>query len=448
MEGEEDTLEMLETLEEEERFQETCNSFVAAVASWVALDQLEDGLKGRTSGSKNVKRERVPVETIFARLGARLFKKCYRMPETLFWKLDGLLKPHMHKNKKRKRGSTPNGDIPKSAKLSMALRWFAGGEPADIFQVHGVHYSEVYTGVWETVDAINLCPTLQMSFPSDHSEQMKIAAGFQEKSSVDFQGCVGCIDGMLVWTNKPSKRSLDPVGVGPKKFFCGRKKKFGLNLQAICDHKRRFLDIEAEHPAATSDYLCFTTSDIHLRLKEAGFLADGLCLFGDNACVNTPFMATPYRGSSEGIKDAYNFYHSSLRINIECAFGMLVHRWGVLRKALPVNISIAKTAQLVRALCMLHNFCIDNNEPVAIGASDSDTFFGLSAGGFSHNVATARPAQLMDGGDHFDDVPRADRRVHERRTGDLPREKCVKHLEALGVQRRPAPRGSTTTNLN
>jgi len=104
MEGEEDTLEILETLEEEERFQETCNSFVAAVASWVALDQLEDGLKGRTRGSKNVKRERVPVETIFARLGARLFKKCYRMPETLFWKLDGLLKPHMHKNKKTQKG--------------------------------------------------------------------------------------------------------------------------------------------------------------------------------------------------------------------------------------------------------------------------------------------------------------------------------------------------------
>jgi len=44
----------------------------------------------------------------------------------------------MHEKKKRKMGSAPNGDIPKSAELSMALRWFAGGEPADIFQVHGV----------------------------------------------------------------------------------------------------------------------------------------------------------------------------------------------------------------------------------------------------------------------------------------------------------------------
>ena len=447
MEREEETLEMLDE-EEEERFQETCSAYVAAVASYIALDQFEDGPKGRTSGSKNVKRERVPVETIFANLGPRLLKKCYRMPEMLFWKLDGLLTPYMRDKKKRKRGSTPNGDIPNSARLSMALRWFAGGEPADIFQVHGVHYTEVYTSAWEIVDAINLCPSLTLEFPSDHNEQRKIAMGFQELSSVDFPGCAGCIDGMLVWFNKPSKPSLAPAGVGPKKFFCGRKKKFGVTLQAICDHKRRFLDVEVEHPAATSDYLCFTTSDIHMQLKKEGFLADGLCLFGDNAYVNTPFMATPYKGSSEGVKDAYNYYHSSLRINIECAFGMLVHRWGVLRKALPVNISIKKTAQLVRALCRLHNFCIDNNESVATSATAVDSYYGLSEGGFAHNIASTRPQQLMDGGHHFDDIPRPDRRVHERRTGDLPREHFVKHLQAMGVQRRPAPKGSTTTNLN
>ena len=63
MEREEETLEMLDE-EEEERFQETCSAYVAAVASYVALDQFEDGPKGRKSGSKNVKRERVPVEWV------------------------------------------------------------------------------------------------------------------------------------------------------------------------------------------------------------------------------------------------------------------------------------------------------------------------------------------------------------------------------------------------
>ena len=43
MEREEETLEMLDE-EEEERFQETCSAYVAAVASYIALDQFEDGL--------------------------------------------------------------------------------------------------------------------------------------------------------------------------------------------------------------------------------------------------------------------------------------------------------------------------------------------------------------------------------------------------------------------
>lgn len=436
--------------EEESTFLEKCNSFVSAVVSLIAWDQKDDSSShpGRTVGSANIKRDRVPVETIFANLGARLVRKCYRMPEPLFWRLHGLLEPHLPQKNKRKRGSTPNGDIPNSARLSMALRWFAGGDPADIFQVHGVHLNEVYTSVWAVVDAINLCPELQMKFPSNHEEQREIAQAFKEKSKADLDGCVGCVDGMLVWTNKPSKLSLDQVGVGPKKFFCGRKKKFGLNLQAICDHKKRFMDVEIEHPAATSDYLCFTTSDIHQKLKEVGFLADGLCLFGDNAYVNTPFMATPYRGVTDGPKDAYNFYHSSLRITVECAFGMLVHRWGVLRRAIPVNISVVKTTQLVRALCILHNFCIDNKDDTANEVFADDHFTGISSGGFAHSAPNERPHQLMDGGEHFDDVPRAERRVHERRGDELPRERYVAHLEAMGITKRPAPRGTTSTSQN
>ena len=87
------------------------------------------------------------------------------------------------------------------SKRSNARRWIAGSEPTDILQVHGVHYNEVQTSAWEIVDAINWCPELQLGFPTDHNEQRKIAAGFQALSSVDFKGCVGCIDGMLVYSN-------------------------------------------------------------------------------------------------------------------------------------------------------------------------------------------------------------------------------------------------------
>ena len=54
-----------------------------------------------------------------------------------------------------------------------------------------------------------------------------------KKSQAGFDNCVGAIDGMLVWIEKPNKKECRKVGVGSKKFYCGRKKKYGLNLQAF-----------------------------------------------------------------------------------------------------------------------------------------------------------------------------------------------------------------------
>lgn len=156
-------------------------------------------------------------------------------------------------------------------------------------------------------------------------------------------------------------------------------------------------------------------------------------------------MATPYKGAQSGVKDGYNFYHSQLRINIECAFGILVHRWGVLRKAIPVNISIHKTAQLTRALCMLHNFCADGNELVASSSTASDSLATAVAGGFTHGNPDSGPDPLSGSGHHWDDVSRNMRREFER-CQDLPREKMVAQLEELQLTRRPNPRGTTSTN--
>ena len=66
-----------------------------------------------------------------------------------------MLRPYLKEKEARKRGATPNGDIASTSRLSMAIRWFAGGDPADIFQVHGVHYLEVYKSVWLVVDTFN-----------------------------------------------------------------------------------------------------------------------------------------------------------------------------------------------------------------------------------------------------------------------------------------------------
>jgi hypothetical protein len=58
-------------------------------------------------------------------------------------------------------------------------------------------------------------------------------------------------------------------------------------------------------------------------------------------------MATPYPNVAQNSpNDNYNFYHSQIRINIECAFGILVSRFGILRKPLPTGFTIKKMLHL------------------------------------------------------------------------------------------------------
>ena len=69
------------------------------------------------------------------------------------------------------------------------------------------------------------------------------------------------------------------------------------------------------------------------------FSNESICLYGDNAYVNTSNMVTPFKMATKGLKDDFNFYHSQLRINIENAFGMLVKQWRILQTPL-ANISL------------------------------------------------------------------------------------------------------------
>jgi hypothetical protein len=116
--------------------------------------------------------------------------------------------------------------------------------------------------------------------------------------------------------------------------MCGRKKKFGLNCQAACNGT-----------LPTSDCLAFEDMTLFPKL-EAGILAPGLRVFGDNAYLNSPYMATPYAAVSGGTKDSFNFYHLQLQIQIECAFGRWTHRWAILRSPIPVGVSIKRPLHL------------------------------------------------------------------------------------------------------
>jgi hypothetical protein len=125
---------------------------------------------------------------------------------------------------------------------------------------------------------------------------------------------------------------------------------------------------------------------------------------------------------------------------VECAFGMLVQRWGILQAPMPRNIELKKVIALVNALAKLHNFCIDekaradtvdlaemeaaadNGNQDNIGEQDdinhydsniADGYVELERRG-EHPEESTIPLQLMDGGHHFEGFDRTLRRNRSR----------------------------------
>jgi len=335
----------------------------------------------------------------------------------------------------------PNGPIVPSSRLGIALRYFAGGDPMDIMMSFGVSHTEVLNSVWYVVDSVLRLEEFSLAYPSDHVTQRRIAREFKAKSDANFDCCAGCIDGILIWINRPSATDCARSGCDSGKFFCGRKGKFGLNCQAVSDCRGRILDVSMVFPGSTSDCLAFEGSSLYGKLETTGFLAEGLCLFGDNAYLNSPYMATPYVGHVTEGYDAYNFHMSQLRIRVECAFGILTSRWGLLRRAMPKNMPLKKIIAIVNCLCRLHNYCIDrvDNEilPQTMADQWHSEFQGVVPLEERRGADVPIPRQLIGGGNHFDDSSRAIRRAHNRQyTGTvLPREKMRMHVEALGLRR-------------
>ena len=292
--------------------------------------------------------------------------------------------------------------------------------------VHGVSFTSVFSSVWGVVDVVNSCTKLSFEFPS-HEDQKIIANDFLQRSGANFGNVVGAIDGILIWILKPNSQICRQLNCGEAQFKCTRKDKFGFNMQAICDAALRFIWVDIRWPGATSDYMAWSTSELCLALEDDGkqIMYDGMTIVGDNAYVKKSYMSVPFKGSQMGYNDAYNFYISQLRITIERCFGVLVHRWAILRA--PLTIPTQKVCALVICLCRLHNFCIDNGENQVVKVPvenvkhlhslvhvSNDSFKTQSdKNSVVHFDRFGRPNELLNHGHHFEDAPHNRRVIGE-----------------------------------
>jgi len=70
----------------------------------------------------------------------------------------------------------------------------------------------------------------------------------------------GCIDEMHIPIECPLEHSQD--------FFC-YKQFFSLSVQAVCDYKGSFIDVESRWPGSVHDAKGFANSSIHAKLRSS-----------------------------------------------------------------------------------------------------------------------------------------------------------------------------------
>jgi hypothetical protein len=128
-------------------------------------------------------------------------------------------------------------------------------------------------------------------------------------------------------------------------------------VQATCDADRRFTDFDIRWPGSTSDTLAWLSTGVHKAISE-GRVPSQFFFVGDAAYPCSHHMLTPVPGRASSIgrwADSYNFHQSQLRINVECAFGILIRRWGILWK--PLECKFSRVPAVISACMRLHNFC-------------------------------------------------------------------------------------------
>ena len=117
------------------------SSAVACLATFNSLESIDKNYsRGRKLGAETVPPVRRNMNEYLQQMDDHGFRRRYRMEKVAFWTLLDIIESRLRSTgiKKKKRGGVPNGPISKAARLSMALRVFAGGNPLDIAEVHGV----------------------------------------------------------------------------------------------------------------------------------------------------------------------------------------------------------------------------------------------------------------------------------------------------------------------
>ena len=251
--------------------------------------------------------------------------------------------------------------IPPEKVLALGLYRLAHGNSYSTIGANlGVGKSTVIKAVQDVTEALFDLRNEYIKFPVTEVETVANIETFSELS--DLPNITGAIDGTHIEIKAPVKSAVDCFS---------RYHQYDFVVQGVVNGQKLFLDFSAGFPGSLHDarvlrnstlYRCAECDEV-LNNPTAGV---GRCeiqpyLVEDSGYPLGPWLQKPFPEATRDWGEiAFNRELTAARVSVECAFGVLKSRCGILGKRFDSKVNFAVKTAI--ACAVLHNFCIQNSD--------------------------------------------------------------------------------------
>ncbi|KAB0795339.1 hypothetical protein PPYR_06811 [Photinus pyralis] len=298
-------------------------------------------------------------------------------------------------------------------KVLAALRFYGSGSYQEITGSNSfvaISQPSVSRAVNEVTNALNRPEILnnEIRFPQNVEELQNLRTKFYEKYR--FPGVIGCIDCTHVSVVAPHANDEHV----PEHIYVNRKNYHSLNVQLICDHNLKILNVIARFPGSTHDAHIWRQCAVS-NLMEQLYRRDPANVFlllGDSGYPTRPWLLTPILNPENPGQQQYNERVCSVRSIIERCNGVLKNRFRCLLRYRTLHYHPTTAAKIVNACCVLHNLCIVRNTPEPDDPHIEEPDYGMyNIPNFNNNIqrvvnpdlAAARDLQQNIIANHFNE---------------------------------------------
>ncbi|XP_034945557.1 putative nuclease HARBI1 [Chelonus insularis] len=328
---------------------------------------------------EGINRIRVPrrcvrnfVENTVRQYNEKQFRKHFRLRRsTLYQLIERFEQTNFFQN-------LPIGGITHERALLMTVWYLANIETfREISNLFDFAPSDSHRVLLCSLDFLISLSEEYIRWPETAADKIEVSRKFSDLQNIT--QIIGAIDGCHVRIRRPVHHQED---------YYNRKRYHSIILQAVANSDKVFTDVYIGEPGSMHDARVFRRSPLYEKaLTDPNFFGTYF-LLGDTAYPSTPWMITPFRdnGHLTPGQRQFNYRHSSTRIVIEQAFGLLRARFRRLIRF--DNLRVDIIVKCVMASCILHNICILHDDPIEDDTSDSE-ISDESNGGSSESSETS-----------------------------------------------------------